>query len=166
MFNLVFHLTSLEDKKWQNWHPASAFILYLPICMKFVKSYGTDITTLYVFQQDVRAYAGNFTYALRLQMIVGNRLNDTKCPNKEFFLVRIFLYSVRIQENMDYKKLRIWSLFTQCISIWKKLRKIDFASDGHYWEGGSNFKFSSVKEFKLWWHNFLPKCWNMITLTF
>ena len=30
-----------------------------------------------------------------------------KCPNKEFFLVCIFLYS-------DQKKLRIWTLFTQC----------------------------------------------------
>ena len=27
-----------------------------------------------------------------------------KCPNTEFFLVRIFQYSVRIQENMDQKK--------------------------------------------------------------
>ena len=26
-----------------------------------------------------------------------------KCPNTEFFLVRIFLYSVRIQENTDQK---------------------------------------------------------------
>ena len=30
-----------------------------------------------------------------------------KFPNTEFFLVRIFLYS-------DQKKLRIWTLFTQC----------------------------------------------------
>ena len=50
-----------------------------------------------------------------------------KCPNTKFFLVRIFLYSdwirrlrskspypVRIQENTDQKKLRIWTLFTQC----------------------------------------------------
>ena len=36
-----------------------------------------------------------------------------KCPNTEFFLVRILLYSVRIQENADQKKLRIWTLFTQ-----------------------------------------------------
>ena len=36
-----------------------------------------------------------------------------KCPNTEFFLVRIFLYSVRIQENTNQKKLRIWTLFTQ-----------------------------------------------------
>ena len=26
-----------------------------------------------------------------------------KCPNTELFLVRIFLYSVRIQENTDQK---------------------------------------------------------------
>ena len=35
----------------------------------------------------------------------------------EFFLVRISLYSTRIQKNMDQKKLRIWTLFTQ----WKVL---------------------------------------------
>ena len=38
-----------------------------------------------------------------------------KCPNTEFFLVSIFLYSVRIQENTDQKKLRIWTLFTHWI---------------------------------------------------
>ena len=27
-----------------------------------------------------------------------------KCPNTEFFLVRIFLYSVRVQENMGQNK--------------------------------------------------------------
>ena len=36
------------------------------------------------------------------------------CPNTEVFLVHIFLKSVRIHENTDHKKLRIWSLFTQC----------------------------------------------------
>ena len=39
-----------------------------------------------------------------------------KCPNTEFFLVRIFLHSVRIQENTDQKQLRIWTVFTQ----WQK----------------------------------------------
>ena len=38
-----------------------------------------------------------------------------KCPNMEFFLVRIFLCSVRIQKNMDQTKLRIWTIFTQCL---------------------------------------------------
>ena len=41
-----------------------------------------------------------------------------KCPNVEFFLVCIFpffhgvsLYSVRMRENTDQKKIRIWTLF-------------------------------------------------------
>ena len=33
-----------------------------------------------------------------------------KSPNTELFLVRIFLYLDRIQENTDPKKLRIWTL--------------------------------------------------------
>ena len=33
-----------------------------------------------------------------------------KCRNTEYFLVRIFLYSVQIQENTDQKILRIWTL--------------------------------------------------------
>ena len=50
-----------------------------------------------------------------------------KCPNTEFFwsifsciwteyrdLFRKSPYSIRIQENTDQKKLRIWILFTQC----------------------------------------------------
>ena len=38
-----------------------------------------------------------------------------KCPNTEFFLVHIFPYSDRTQENTTQKKLRIWTLFTQCV---------------------------------------------------
>ena len=37
-----------------------------------------------------------------------------KCLDIELFLIRIFLYSVRIQENMDQKQLRILTFFTQC----------------------------------------------------
>ena len=55
-----------------------------------------------------------------------------KCLNTAFFLVRIFLHSdwirkftglskspylVRIQENTDQKKLRVWTLSTQCCRI-------------------------------------------------
>ena len=36
-----------------------------------------------------------------------------KFRNTEFFLVRIFLCSVRIQEDTDQKKLHIWTLFMQ-----------------------------------------------------
>ena len=44
----------------------------------------------------------------------------------------------------------------------KKRKKIDFLSDGHYWEGGLNFKFLNFEflifnKVKLWWDNFLPK---------
>ena len=57
-------------------------------------------------------------------MFVNKPLRE-KCRNTEFFLVRIFRiwteyeeilhispYSVQMQENMDQKKLRIWTLFT------------------------------------------------------
>ena len=48
-----------------------------------------------------------------------------KCPNTQFFLVRILPYSdwirrftgygkIRIRGNTDQKKLRIWTLFAQC----------------------------------------------------
>ena len=43
---------------------------------------------------------------------------------RSFFLVRIFLFSVRIQENTDQKKLPIWTLFTQC----KRLMYLQFTS--------------------------------------
>ena len=36
-----------------------------------------------------------------------------KCPNTEFFLVRTLRYSVRIQENTEQEKLRIWTFFTR-----------------------------------------------------
>ena len=58
--------------------------------------------------------------SLRLQAL------REKCPNTEFFLVRIFPHSaeygeillisphlVWIRENTDHKKLRVWTLFTQ-----------------------------------------------------
>ena len=46
----------------------------------------------------------------------GNSMSQLreKCPDIDLFLVRIFLYSVRIQENMDQKQLRILTFFTQC----------------------------------------------------
>ena len=42
-----------------------------------------------------------------------------ECSNTEFFQVRVFMYSVRIQKNTEQKNLpRIWTLFTQwtCLS--------------------------------------------------
>ena len=40
-----------------------------------------------------------------------------KCPNTEFFLVRVLPHSVRIRDDTGQKKLRIWTIFTQCIKI-------------------------------------------------
>ena len=45
-----------------------------------------------------------------------------KCRNTEFFLVRIFLYSVQIQDT-DQEILHIWTLFTQCTNQKKKRYK-------------------------------------------
>ena len=44
-------------------------------------------------------------------------------------ILRISPYSVQMQENTEWKKLRIWTLFTQCIA----------------WLDHHNFRFSSVK---------------------
>ena len=41
------------------------------------------------------------------------KVRREKCPNTDFFLVRIFRYSVRIWENTDQKKLCICALFTK-----------------------------------------------------
>ena len=50
-----------------------------------------------------------------------------KCRNTEFFLVRIFLYSVQIEENADQKKVCVWTLFTQCQVFCKKVALRTFA---------------------------------------
>ena len=65
-----------------------------------------------------------------------------KCPNTEFFLVCIFLYSVRIQKNTNQKKLRIWTLFTHLTpTIWYHPNTIIYISKKHtkycpIWEFG------------------------------
>ena len=56
-----------------------------------------------------------YPYSQLLKKSVKDSLRE-KCPNTKFFLVRIFLYSVRIQENTDQEKLHIWTIFTQLLS--------------------------------------------------
>ena len=51
-FNLVFYLLTLTTK-WQIWLLALIFVLYLPICMKFMKPCWKDIKILLALQQDV-----------------------------------------------------------------------------------------------------------------
>ena len=58
-----------------------------------------------------------------LSMAVTFNHCDESVHNTEFFLVRIFLYSVRIHENADQKKLCILTLFTQRMGL-KRLTKI------------------------------------------
>ena len=77
-----------------------------------------------------------------------------KCPNTDFFLVCIFLhsnwirrftlftskslYSVRIQENTDQNKLRLWTLFTQCFQY--------FSNSCNYYQDVSKQKAIQVKK--------------------
>ena len=46
------------------------------------------------------------------------------------FLFRIFLYSVRIQENTEQRKLRIWTLFMQGVFLTNKL---SYMSNHPHW---------------------------------
>ena len=41
-----------------------------------------------------------------------------RCPDTEFFMVRIFSYSVQIRENTDQKNLHIRTLFGQCAFLY------------------------------------------------
>ena len=60
--------------KMKNWLLASAFALYLPICMKFMKKCQLDIKILLALSQDVRIYADNLIYGVRLHVNVGDGL--------------------------------------------------------------------------------------------
>ena len=53
--NLASYLLILPTK-WQNWLLESAFALYLPICVKFMKPRQKDIKIFLALQQGVRTY--------------------------------------------------------------------------------------------------------------
>ena len=57
--------------------PNISIFVYLPFGLKFMKPCRTDIKLLYAFQQDIREYAGNLIYGVRLQMDVRNKLAET-----------------------------------------------------------------------------------------
>ena len=74
------------------------------------------------------------------------------CPNTENFLVRIFLFSVQIQENTDQKKLRIWTLFTQLFSFvvfWNSFRDHFNA----YYKFARNRYIISMLQKQCWYKN-------------
>ena len=85
-FNLAFYLLILPTK-WQNWLLASALALYLPICIKFMKTCRTDIKILLALQQYVRTYAGNLIYGVRLLVNVRDKLakNIFQCVGALFW---------------------------------------------------------------------------------
>ena len=89
-----------------------------------------------------------------------------KCPNTDVFLVRIFLYSdwinlrkspylVRIQENTDQKKLRIWTLFTQwmLLRVFQKCGKLsEFKIIFNKTAGSKTVKLQALTlRLFLWW---------------
>ena len=61
--------------------------------------------TLNIFLQAC-FYTQELIKSLLLLLLLVSLALGEKCPNTKFFLVRI-------QENTDQKKLRIWTLFTQ-----------------------------------------------------
>ena len=71
-----------------------------------------------------------------MQVWLKNNTTAWKMSKYGVFLQSKSPYSVRIQENTDQKKLRIWTLFTQCttLSNWNSLQKFcfEFYSEGSF----------------------------------
>ena len=68
-----------------------------------------------------------------------------KCPSTEFFLVPIFLYSVRIQENTGQKKTPYLDDFSRSDKyVWNDQRENSgvFRSKGDPWDLNSNTSLS------------------------
>ena len=103
------------------------------ICRFFVKETGTSrsISNIQLFEQRITiSWQQNVTQTRKSFIIYSELSLREKCPNTEFSLVLILLYSGWIQENMNQKKLaysvrtreytdqkktRIRTLFTQCL---------------------------------------------------
>ena len=103
------------------------------ICRFFVKETGTSrsISNIQLFEQRITiSWQQNITQTRKSFIIYSELSLREKCPNTEFSLVLILLYSGWIQENMNLKKLaysvrtreytdqkktRIRTLFTQCL---------------------------------------------------
>ena len=89
----------------KSWGKSSVQFLVIISCFTFplFYNYGFSMETVWVnINFERRDLHSNIVFT------------DSVWPNMEFFLVCIFLYSYWIQENTDQKKLRIWTLFTQC----------------------------------------------------
>ena len=67
------------------------------------------------------------------------------------------IYCVRLQIDMGDRPAEIFFAWVATL-FWKKLKDINFLSNGHCWEGALNFAlFHSVNKVTFWCHNFLSK---------
>ena len=84
-----------------------------------------------------------------------------ECPSTEFLLICIFPYSFRIRENTDQKKLRIWTLFTQCNfkTVSQKLEK-----SSSFWVPRKLSIFLSETLFLFNKSKIHAKIWNVLKL--
>ena len=95
-------LFTILPKSFQFFSPVHSCILTIPLREKCPN---TDVFLVH----KVTIKNENFFLLIVSCLSTHQRKNFTL---KEVFLVRIFPYSVQIQENMAHKDLRIWSLFT------------------------------------------------------
>ena len=58
-----------------------------------------------------------------------SRYGVFSCPYFPAFVLSIFPYSVRMWGNTGQKKLRIWTLFTQCRFSWRRLNTQKLSSN-------------------------------------
>ena len=71
---------------------------------------------------DLNMYARFSSISKLVNWVISDPMVHKHCVKsvqiRSFFLVHIFPYSVRMWENMDQEKLRIWTFFTQW-KVWK-----------------------------------------------
>ena len=71
---------------------------------------------------DLNMYARFSSISKLVNWVISDPMVHKHCVKsvqiRSFFLVHIFPYSVRMRENTDQEKLRIWTFFTQW-KVWK-----------------------------------------------
>ena len=102
---LVFHVVNVIAKPELYW----SFLIMFSQIYRLISSTKLQMHFSYIVECAF-ATAGSWFMKLELTKTTLRK----KCSNTELFLVRIFQYSVRIQENAHQKNLRICTLFTQC----------------------------------------------------
>ena len=87
---------------------------YFPVISQKKRKYGTEKTSyLDIFLHSDSIFRCLTEFWICFHSFSWKYSLCEKWPNTEFFLVRIFPYSVQIWENTDQKIHRIWTLFMQ-----------------------------------------------------